>query len=486
MALRGRRIQERNSNWKASLSQLEETLWRGETEQARELLPAFLQQVRREPLLYTPLLHGGHPRHILRASRAQAIFRALATNLPRLGLIHDTLLVAQAAHDMEARQPLEGPRITEFDRLFQSACYAVVEATVLAANAETRFVDDDRLVAILERLIQPYLPVWARHSQVLRVAMLEAITNEEDWGALTHFIKTYGHELFQVKFLALGNLRGILHQGVRAYLEHLADQCDPMHPVPLIEDLGTSISPPQAERHLTLILQTLIENYDIYKDYNSTAAQSDYGENLHILFDFLRLKGRYDRRAWLFRPLVHVHEVLARHRPSAAVLWQEQFHRATAALAEQHLQQLAELERRHGIRLHTIRDHLEERFVQTLGVDRLCALIEPTLLAAGTAEADGALAAFEEQLRPYAENPSGVGLDVPHWLQRLAGTVQQVRASRTAIAGLAEDLLQVPRVPLPLADLEQQLAQSAPTGPPVRLWAALIEKLGQGGTDAKT
>ena len=50
----------------------------------------------------------------------------------------------------------------------------------------------------------------------------------------------------------------------------------------------------------------------VYLDYNATAPQSDYGENLHVLLDFLRLKAAYERDNWRMRPLVLVHEVLCR------------------------------------------------------------------------------------------------------------------------------------------------------------------------------
>ena len=63
-----------------------------------------------------------------------------------------------------------------------------------------------------------------------------------------------------------------------------------------------------AERWLTFILQALVENYEEYKDYNTTTPQSDYGENLHLLLDFLRLKAGYQRHAWRLRPLVLVHQ----------------------------------------------------------------------------------------------------------------------------------------------------------------------------------
>ena len=71
-------------------------------------------------------------------------------------------------------------------------------------------------------------------------------------------------------------------------------------------------------RRLELVLQAVVENYEEYKDYNTTTTQSDYGENLHVLLDFLRLKAGYERHAWQFRPLVLAHEVLARHGRAAA------------------------------------------------------------------------------------------------------------------------------------------------------------------------
>ena len=44
----------------------------------------------------------------------------------------------------------------------------------------------------------------------------------------------------------------------------------------------------KAIRRLELVLQAVVENYEEYKDYNTTTTQSDYGENLHVLLDFLK------------------------------------------------------------------------------------------------------------------------------------------------------------------------------------------------------
>ena len=49
-----------------------------------------------------------------------------------------------------------------------------------------------------------------------------------------------------------------------------------------------------AVRLLQVVLEAVVENYEEYKDYNASAAQSDYGENLYALLDFLRLKAAYE------------------------------------------------------------------------------------------------------------------------------------------------------------------------------------------------
>src|SRR5205085_10707320 len=162
---------------------------------------------------------------------------------------------------------------------------------------------------------------------------------------LQGFVQRYGNDLFHARFMTLSNLRGILHRGVGNYLDYLRDNPDPLRPVRLLDDIERSISREDAIRRLELVLQAVVENYEEYKDYNSTTTQSDYGENLHVLLDFLRLKVAYERHAWQFRPLVMAHEVLARRGlAGAAVLWEQSLARLTRDPAGRHLEQLERLE----------------------------------------------------------------------------------------------------------------------------------------------
>ncbi|HLJ93099.1 MAG TPA: hypothetical protein VKU02_07895, partial [Gemmataceae bacterium] len=389
----------------------------------------------------------------------QTVLRAVLTNLPRLGLLRETYSLLKTARVMEQSHPPQGRRVTEFNHLFQSAYQAVVEAVVDSAGAADPVTGHDQeLVDLLETITRPFLTLWVEHSQTLQLSAVETIAGDEEWQALRAFVQQYGGDLFHAKFMTLANLRGILHRGVDAYLEYLRDNPDPLHPIALIEDLDQAMNREQAVRWLQCILQTLIENYEEYKDYNTTTPQSDYGQNLYLLLDFLRLKAAYERHSWRLRPLILAHEVLARRKRSDfAHSWEEAFTRLTHDLADQYLERLTQLERSHGMHLGTVADRLQERFVKPLALDRLCALIEPAMAEARTSGEGLSFGRLEKELQVLTANPTGVGLDVPHWLRRLEQEVQRVRTGHTAIAVLAEGFLHVPKRALTVQELKQQV-----------------------------
>lgn len=440
--------------WETFILRLERALLRQQPEQARSFLPEFINLFKTEPLLYRPLHQGGHPRPILRASIAQTILRGLVANLPRQGLLRETLVLLQLARSMEAKQDLPGPRVTEFDRLFQVGLSAVVEAVVDAAQLDK--ADPETLGSTLETIVEPFIEVWVEHCETLRVSTLDAITSDKDWDRLVKFISDYGHDLFTAKFMALGNLRGILHRGVGTYFDYLKEESDPDKPIKLIEELDVDIGKAEAEQIMQFILQVIIENYEHYRDYTSTTTQSDYGENLFQLFDFLRLKADYDRDAWRMKPIVMVHEVLARRHGAAAALWRSQVEELTRENADEFLEDLGELQKEHGMRMATIVDRLEERFVRPMALDRLCALVEPAMAQAKDFLDTDKACPLEDELEPFAARPSGVGLDMPPWIQRLEDELERVKTSKTALANLAENLFQVPKATLNFASLAEQ------------------------------
>jgi hypothetical protein len=448
------------AGWEPYAIRIEQAILAGDAGAVRSLLPAFFQEFRHEPLIFTSLSSGGEPKEILRVRIAQTLLRALAVSLPRLGLIRETYELVKTAHAMEQANKITGRGVTEFNFLFQAAFQSVVEAVVLSSegwpphDAETL-----RLVEVLERITTPFLTLWIQHSNSLQLAALEGLRNDRDWQALGQFVQRYGGDLFQARFMALGNLRGIVHRGAGAYLDYLRDNPDPLHPVRLIEDIERGkIDRNEADRHLTIVMQAIIENYEEYKDYKSTATQSDYGENLHMLLDFLRLKATYERQAWHYKPLVFAHEVLVRrNKLGVAIQWEENFTRIARERSLVLIAELGRLEQTHGLRLRTVSDHLQERFVKPLSHDRMCALIEPAMEEARRTGARQAFDRLRAELRVQSETPTGVGLDVPEWLRRLEQEVRRVHAIHSNVAVLAENLFRIPAVKLTYEEMQGQL-----------------------------
>jgi hypothetical protein len=446
-------------DWWPVIIDLEQALFDGDVTAVRELLDEFLATFQEEPLLYVALADGGDPRQMLRVRLAQEILRTLVRNLPRLGMLSETLRVLKTAREMEQRNRPDRRGVSEFNDLFQAAFTAVLDSVLdSAAEWEPASQGDEQLAALLETLAAPFQALWVEYSRSLQLSSLETLRNEDEWQPLRRFIQHYGRGLFHAKFMTLGNLRGILLQGVGPYLDYLAENADPLHPLKLLDDLDRAVPRDQAIRQIDLVLRALVENYEDYKDYNTTTTQSDYGENLHLLLDFLRLKISYDRHAWQLRPLLAVHETLARrNRPGAALMWAQALTRLTKNLADQHEQQLAELERRHFMRLRSIADRLHERFVKPLALDRLGALVEPAMRAAQAGGDTEALRRFRDELRRYAETPTGTGLDVPPWIERLEIEVDGVAESMTALGDAGDDGILTPLRRISLAELQAQL-----------------------------
>ena len=130
--------------------------------------------------------------------------------------------------------------------------------------------------------------------------------------------------------------------------------------------------------------------------------------------------------------MVLAHEVLCRRGfDRLAAKWRDFLATQSAKTADDLLAQLAAKEAEHAVKLRTIRDRLEERFVQPLKVDQAAAKVSRAAAAArdGQPEDNPAFTGLLATVQPLAEHPSGVGLDVPTWLRRLEDELRKVRAA---------------------------------------------------------
>ncbi len=420
--------------WEAVAVRLERAVGAGDSEGARRVLPGFIALFRHEPLLVCPPADGGPPAPAIRAQTALQMVESLLARLPRLGLLRETFHLTKLARSMERNDPPDGRRVSSFDQLFRTAVVGVVDALLTSAREWGDDAGEDGpLASAVRQIAESFHALWLEHSQSLRLSALEAVLDRGDWEETKDFIRAYGGDLFTLRFLTLPNIRGILGQGAAAWLDREAERDDADVRPKLVEDWAASrIDRTRATRQFELVLHALVEHHDEYRDYNTTTTQSDYGENLYILLDFLRLKVAYDRYAWRLRPLGLTHEMLcARGFDRLAAKWREFIAGKTGKLADDLLTELAVREGEHGIRLRTVRDRLEERFLQPLRIDQAGARVARAAAAAkeGQPEDNPSFSGLLTAIAPLADHPSGVGLDVPAWLRRLEEELRKARSA---------------------------------------------------------
>lgn len=425
----------------------------GDASAAREALEAVRGRLGGKPVLYVPLSRGGRPGRIVLARGRERLLERLAACLPRLGLVAETFAVVHLAKALESHRPPGAASVSEFDRVFEAATAALVERIVESActpGVDGAAVDPqavtERILAGLALLVPKLLDTWMTHARQLRLSVLERVREPKAFAAVKEFIERYGAGLFTQHLLAPPSLRGILRGGVRQFLEQLVERhagepveeaADgrPRHPARLVEDLAADRLPiRQAAARLRLVLECVAENHAEYRDWNSTTTQSDRGEHLHILLDFLRIKAEYDRIAWTLRPVGMAHRILARRGlHEAAAAWRGRMREETRETAADLASRLAKLEAFWGVRLASVADRVGRPFTAVLEQDELEALIPPAACEATTGVPVGAGDRFEERAETMLGQASGSGVEIPEWLERVGVAVE--RALEQAEAG---------------------------------------------------
>lgn len=430
----------------------------------------LLESLLEQPLLYVPVEKGGHPRLTVASRGIQLVLTRLLALLPRMGLLREAYGLLEIIQDMESDHPVGPGATTEFDQLFAVGCQAIVRCLVHArGSAEVSLpggkpwpmekrCSRPRLIDWLESALQPLVHCWLNHSRGVRLSVLESVVTQKQWHALQKFIQRYGADLFTQKFMGLGNLRAILHQGAEVWLESMAAEGDPDERPRLFDVLDEEISREEAVGWLSLIIEAVVENYVQYVDYNSTTTQSDRGEMLYTLLDFLRLQVSYERILWNLRPLILAHEVLVRcGRQEEAVQWGDMLNWTVQTSAAQLLDKYHALVRKYGMRLRSVAQQLEGRFVGTLAVDRLCALVRPAMDQSGGDSAAESFAQLEAQAEQFTRAWGGSGFELPEWLEALSEEVQRIEAGEPDDPEAFEPGLDIPRVQLSARQVENQL-----------------------------
>lgn len=435
-----------------------------DTKAVRREFPDFLKRLRRRPLLYVPFESGGNPRDILRARTLQAIIRLLLSQLPRLGLLRHTYQLLQTACRMERTRRPPGQAVTEFDRLFRIGLTSSVESVLHAAKRWKLDTAAQRKNAFrrIQRLMDSYGMLWAQHSSSMRLSIVEELHDEDRCEEVRTFIEAYGDDLFHTRMLTLGNARAIVLHGADSLLEELENNVAPFQSVRIIDDLQEGkLDREQAIDIMEFVYESVVDNFDVFLEYNTTTTQSDYGNRLYCLLDFLRVKSLYDRFEWNHLPYHFVHETMTRIEVAdMAALVDEELTDETRETAESLVEELQELEVAYGVRLPTLHDLIGDRLVGPLQVNRMTARVARCNPELPDVTEEQAIEAFEElrdEIADYMEGRLGSGIDTPEWMNSLGREQSRVHDQLAGIEPSVLDAADFKRVTQ--RDLDRQLSE---------------------------
>jgi len=450
------------ARWEEPAQRVMRAIFRGDRAAVRDAWNPLVVELIQQPVLYVSLARGGSPQKIVASRSLLRVLARLLAYLPRLGLLEQTFQLLETIQAMEQAHSVGPGAITEFDRLFDIGCKGIIRCLTVSAEGWRKAGDtevDMGLVNRVEEAVEAVVRLWHRHSRRVRLSILETVADEERWLTLRRFIETYGAELFTQTFMTLGNLRAILHQGVEQWLGSLLDDPEMAEdPLRLLEDLDRSIERAEAAFWLDVAVEAVVENYSAYVDYNSTTTQSDRGEMLYTLLDFLRLLASYNRIAWNLRPVIVAHDVLVRSgRTQEAEVWRLAVRERTNDVARKHLRQYDQLVKTYGMRLPSVAERMEERFVRPMLVDRLRALVGPSIDELREGVSTPAFTQLEKGIGQLLDEPLGVGFDSPRWLEALEDEVEDYRSGPSEEQDPIDPRLAVPEVRLSKQQLKAEI-----------------------------
>jgi hypothetical protein len=450
--------------WEEPVHQVLRAVLRGDAAAVRKNWPQLRAALRPQPMLYMSLARGGNPQRIVRTRAMHSVLRRLLAYLPRLGMIYETAKLLETLQIMEIEHSLGPGSITEFDRIFAIGCKSIAHALAVASddwaaaktNAPPLYAEAE-LIGLLEHTAKILLDCWLSHSRGVRLSVMETVNDDYRWDDLRRFIERYGREIFTQQFMNLGNLRAILHEGADAWIDSVEELGEEESNYRLFNDLDSRLDRDAAEMMLTLIIEAIIENYGEYVDYNSITTQSDRGDMLYTLLDFLRLRANYDRVAWNLRPVLLIHEMLVRDgKDRAAESWRRAVADRTAEVAAGCLKEFQKLCKKYGMRLPSIAERLDEQFTKPLLVDQLVALIKPSMEEIRENRPLTTFPILEQLVEQFTRKIGGAGYETPEWLAAIEDEAAQVQAPIIEEEN-PDPYITLPEVRLTLDEAKKQL-----------------------------
>lgn len=445
-----------------SLIALLHAVLRGDSAAVRTLWPKVFHSLQNQQLLYLPPARGGSPHGVVAVRGLHCILRRLVTYLPRLGLLWETRELLSAVNVIEMTHSIGPGAITEFDQLFRAGCEAICRCVVESSKSWPKKGGaerpDERLLDALDTIVASMTELWLFHSNSMRLSVVETLHDEDRWRRVQRFIERYGEELFTQQFMFFGNLRAILLQGVDQWLNALEEDTPEEERPLLLRDLGRQLSQKEAIDCLEVIIESVVENYAVYIDYNTSTTQSDRGDRLYALLDFMRLTAGFNRAVWNMEPVAIAHRVMLELvRRNDAASWREEFYFRTAQLRREYLRQYQSLVRKHGMTLASVVQRIQFGIPDLVEIARLRAAVARAVHASPRDEQRQEAADLQEIVAKFKMINAGTGFELPSWL--VAMRDEYDRQSDIQQHGidpkLVDPLLHLPQILLPLRTVKQ-------------------------------
>lgn len=417
-------------HWESATACVIQSLICGDRKRIEEVWGTMVDFLSKEPILFVPLDRGGDPHRLLRIRTILKTLQRLLVNLPRQGLLAETYRVLALVQMMEREHPSGIRAITRYDYLFDLGNKEIIHSILRSASQARGGKWKLRsLLPLLTSTMDILIRNWISHSRGIRVSVVDMFQGRQDWLHLQQFIQEFGHDLFSPIQLNYGNLQAIHHQGIKNWLVGLLEEDEPEMGASLVQAIHEGRYPMEkAMYYLDLIFETILERYGQFIDYNTTTTQSDGGENIYILLDFLRLMAEYDRIAWDLHPFMTTHSVMVREKAyEVADAWAANLESKMKDWADRLQEKYQQLCQKYGITMKSVQDRLSERFVAPMAINKLCAYLEPSI---GEARSGGETPVFHEFLKlaeEFSQKNTGTGFEPPRWLEEIDEEVQKYR-----------------------------------------------------------
>jgi hypothetical protein len=118
----------------------------------------------------------------------------------------------------------------------------------------------------------------------------------------------------------------------------------------------------------------------------------------------------------------------------------------------------------YAMRMPTVADRILERFVQPMTIDRMRALVGPAMADAEANRPSRSFDLLEQECELLTRHPTGVGLDVPAWLDALEQEVEQLAKRRASSEIDPQGLMTISIVPLSIAQIGDELTTARSQG----------------------